>query len=324
MARLGLFSWIFLIGFTAWADCNSLPIEKLNAALAMPTQDFFQRADQDLAVMAAKKQIARQIFANFLTGGTNLESQVLCLPEKKDQNAIRQLLHQEALTYSLETLKSSGSERLRALATQNRIDDSETAQAFFLKGHEFGVAPAPFRGGISFSTGMIYLDLSQIPKADWFIIVIHELSHKSDARLWEAIDRVTNLELKKKVAAIASHAGSAPGPQDQLVIDSWIWDGLNVGLLAELRAWVQTVELYRIGVSENLWETSPWLEGVLKTKKQGETLAGFLLRILLERKRDPDFSKELWVWPTIREAYSRALEKIRSTPAEEFIPRRLK
>lgn len=67
-------------------------------------------------------------------------------------------------------------------------------------------------------------------------------------------------------------------------LDRWLVAGLDRGLLAEVRAWTKTLELYSEGRAHDGWPTVQWVDKILRQQRGNEGLSSLAMRIL-----DPNF-----------------------------------
>lgn len=140
--------------------------------------------------------------------------------------------------------------------------------------------PAGFHRG----QGSIFFDFAKIDRDDWLIYFVHEVAHRFDTHLTEAIQTYSQLDqvqdLVKTQRALSS--------QDQALADKVLIAGMNRGYLAEVRAWSFTARIYELGLKDELWPRRAWMDHILYERQPQESYDAFWLRYLDSRFTDPD------------------------------------
>ncbi len=155
----------------------------------------------------------------------------------------------------------------------------------FIPDYEAG----PLKAGFHRGSGSLFADIDAIDPNEWLLIIVHELSHRIDHQLRDAIISYNNDALVKSLAELA-HQVSDPtqlSSEQQMQLDGWLRSGLDRGLWAEYRAWVLSFILYREGLKENLWGKIPWIENVLSRQQAKENLSHLVYRYLDPRFQNP-------------------------------------
>ncbi len=260
-----------------------------------------------------REVLANQVFRDFTKSNESLEKLDSCFSDESEKASYQLMLMETALRDSVEFFRKSQSELIQKFAAQvfERTGGGQTFP-FTLTGLHFGKSPANFRAGRAYATGSIYVDVSKVSYQDWYVVLAHELFHNLDSKTNEAIKTFSDAKTVERAVALASSHSSVKelGREDLDFIKTWIFAGLNKGLLAEYRAWVFTDELYRAGKKENLWPLISWLEDAIGgddlTQEQRNRN---ILKELLRRKIDPK-KRGPFKWPLIREVHQLIISEL--------------
>ncbi len=299
--------------------CNELTPQTVSQS-SQP-KNFLDLIDEDNAKTARMQETARRAYALFRLQGTSLSMPLSCFASREDKDLYTALVNQVSLEESYLDLKQAKSQVIKDFVNQ-LAEKTQNGKyfPFVLAGHFFGQAPAAYRAGFNRSSGGIYMDVSQIPRNEWLVILSHEFIHNLDDRMTTAIEKFSDESTVSEVLRIAQ--GPSPTANELTFVSAWIFEGLNKGLLAEYRAWVATDLIYQAGLEEGLWNRISWIDDFVNARDPQQRQIQILQK-LLELKQDPDFTKTIFQWPLLQTQYQKLIEALRARSAPLPIEGRL-
>lgn len=162
----------------------------------------------------------------------------------------------------------------------------------------------------------IFKDTAKMNFDDWNAIFLHELGHRLDG-IENSIDMVNN---KKNFNQMMETVQLYENKKIKLdlekinFIHSMLWNGLNIGFLAEFRAWLFVVDYLSTGTNYKLGPQTEWLRPFIEekdTKLQKEKLFQYL---------DGRFTDENSSIPWMRsDLIKEELKKVRQTLRDSII-----
>jgi len=200
--------------------------DRLNQEFAKGTQIFFQRYTEQ----------------PFDPASLSCEAVSDRLQDKLDNNFATLFLKiaAENLTHSRSAPVREYADKM--VSTLNSGYIMPTKLFVHLNDHHPSQKPA----GYDRSNKGIFFDLFEIDPAAFNIYLIHEFAHVFDPKLAQAINIFNNSELTSDVAAMVRSKKQLPelSTDDRSKLDRYLTAGLDRGVLAELRAWTTSSELY--------------------------------------------------------------------------------
>ena len=132
---------------------------------------------------------------------------------------------------------------------------------------------------------MVLMTYDQLDRSSWFTIFVHELSHYLDQTLATAVDQAVALQntrpnVTQDLIKIAQKFDRQEmlDPAEIALVDQWVALALERGMMAEIRAWTRTYEIYLDLKSSGLITEVSWVEKILRQKQGPETMNGFCKR----------------------------------------------
>ena len=214
----------------------------------------------------------------------------------RDSEALKPCLSEDLMqrvSYSLRDSFFQGSvqDLVKSKGHKARLADlisSGKFEMFRLVGHLKPEQADPGSGSGGFHRGRrsIFMDFTKIDPKDWLLIFSHEIIHSVDSVLKTAVDIFGSLAVSKKVNQMSRDFSDpqALSKDDRAALDTWLVAAYDRGFFAEVRAWAVTIALYQEGRKDGTFVSLPWMEDILKKKKQGESIQDFTTRFL-----DPNF-----------------------------------
>jgi hypothetical protein len=188
-------------------------------------------------------------------------------------------INSEFFRRSIEELKKS-----RAITTIKLMkiyqsiygsDNDDGHVLFRLTGHLKELSPTTLKAGFHRSNGSIFMDLFRIQPQDWMLIFTHELAHALDDKIEKALpiyaDEFKSLSLSQWASTQVYPATIKSEMTEQL--EEWLAAGLDLGLMAELRAWIVTIWIYRDETKIGNWSKSDWFENVLSSIQTADSFS---------------------------------------------------
>ncbi|MGZ3768710.1 MAG: hypothetical protein ACXVCP_04695 [Bdellovibrio sp.] len=118
------------------------------------------------------------------------------------------------------------------------------------------------QAGYNVHSQTIYGDYNKTSSTDWTIILIHELSHKIDD-ISLHVETFNNKEYQKII--IQSLKQNYLTEEQIKLVDKMLWHGLNIGFLAEYRAWIFTADYLSGSQKEIVYGPyTKWLKDFVK------------------------------------------------------------
>lgn len=101
------------------------------------------------------------------------------------------------------------------------------------------------KAGVSPETGLIFFKIEELTPAEWYLVFLHEMSHVLDPLLVDAARTLATS--KKAVQFLASklEIDAALSKEARQLVDALVLVGLNRGLFAEVRAWYESLCLFK-------------------------------------------------------------------------------
>lgn len=275
------------------------------------------RSEQQRREWRARKETVSALHRLFVEGKFDAERIEACLAPVPDRQNFLNSLYSEFYEKALSRLMSAGTPGLSRFVGEidGAYRSNHLLPLFRLTGH-FDQASPEGSGerfaGVHRGTGSIYVDIAKVPMAEWGVIFIHEMAHKLDRDLQEAVSKFRlsrgHYAEFERWAARTSDPRKLPKEVREDLVE-WLQAGLERGLWAEYRAWHVTFELYREGISAGLWQPIPRFEKVLEAKKAGEDLGSYLYRHFDSQAKLPE--EGLLSRPLIRSLISELLQSYR-------------
>jgi hypothetical protein len=291
-------------------DYAAMLVEKTGA-------DLSERQERDKLLREKRHAVARDVFDHFLRG--QIASSDIdfsnCLSDASGRGLLMQSIQATFLTRSLDELKERGGPKIRGLLqSAGAHKDASSSILFRLSGDFFGQAPSEFRAGAHRATGEIYIDISRVMADEWFVLLLHELSHYVDDRTFAAVERFSDRAALRRLQRLLRGATQldALSRDDQQFINAWVLEGLHRGLLSEYRAWAATDVLYREGLSLKLWGRLTWLDELTGVSQSLRDRHARILSKLLDTHVDP-IHEGYFASPVVREAYERAIKDLQAS-----------
>lgn len=144
-------------------------------------------------------------------------------------------------------MTASRSEAIRAFASKiSKLTTSGIVIPIKLHLHLDRNSTSERPAGFDRNTRGVFFNLFQINSSDYSVYLIHEFAHAFDPELNSAIDLFNDSALTETIASFVRAKASyeSLSNEQKHQVDRYVLAGLNRGLLAELRAWVTTSELY--------------------------------------------------------------------------------
>lgn len=261
----------------AWLalEANPLPAHGPLAVRAALVQE---RAD-------ALRAAAERLFLQYKREGwrKNFESQ--CVPSLL-QTRFRTILTRTFLELGMRDIERSAGPAGQAFVQAWRDAEARGLAIPFLLLTEETSLPGAFHRGRK----GVFMNLVQTPPANWHVILVHEMAHALDDRMAEASEIFSDPERVREVARLARESVSVDGlaPEGREAVLGWLRAGYDRGLLAEVRAWSTTVQVYRDGRRSGGVSRLDWMETILENLDPALELPQALFRYLAPRFRDPD------------------------------------
>jgi hypothetical protein len=276
------------------------------------------RSDRLQREWHSRRVVIHRLYEQYEQGAFDLERIEACLTSpdlESSKTDFFETLYFEFYERTLARLRHARSSGLRRFVdlTDRTYRDNRRRPLFRLTGHFDQNSPGSPFAGVHRASGSIYMDLSQIPRDEWYVIFIHEMAHKLDAQLAQATrDYSLNLGLLSEFELWAQRPSlSDLPPEVREDLDLWLISGLHRGLWAEYRAWYITFILYQEGVQEGLWKAIPRFETVLAGRPPAVNFALYLYDHLVERAKMPNTG--VYSSPIVREAIQQLLGQFRAS-----------
>lgn len=256
-------------GGTAAANIPTIPdtsncewAEHLRAEVDLGS--IVKQSDRVKYLLDKPKEIqstAEILAQEYLEGRIEFSSIDRCLKSTNRDNEFVWALQSKMRDLTLAKLREHGGLKLRQLMAELPEGNGLIVQ---LKGHRLGPPPAPFKAGARLDRNEAFFDMRALSRAEWYFYFVHELIHLADDPRFSSIEKFFNKEAKSKVDSV-SQTQVDPlklSLADKKVLIDWLDAGLNMGLLAEYRAWGVGLLLYL--ENRDWWGEFPIAEKMIK------------------------------------------------------------
>ena len=264
-----------------------------------------------------RRDLVRGLYAQYEKGQLDMNRFEACLASDPLKSDFLQTLYSEFYEATLARLRAAKSPGIRRFVdlTDRKYRLNHKRPLFRLTGHFDQESSGSLFAGVHRASGSIYMDLAKIPRDQWYIIFIHEMAHKLDQDLAEAVtEYALSLGLMTELEDWARKSTLADLPAEvREDLETWLISGLNRGLWAEFRAWYVTFRLYQEGVTEGLWQPIARFDEVLASKPSESSFAKHLYAFLESRAQMPAAGP--YSSPLMREAIESLLTSTRTSEA---------
>jgi hypothetical protein len=173
-------------------DSFDLSLEKVNGSFATTLQTWNEE-------YRIRKATAENLFQSYLKGQVDLNKIKGCLENSPHRKDFLYTLQSVFFFESLKFLKSQNSDSLNSLL--NKIDANTPGRAwtmFYVAGLSGNTSA---KAGVGREKLNTFMNLTEIPSKDWFLIFIHEMNHRVDDKMHLATKSFSDLEKYKKIQA---------------------------------------------------------------------------------------------------------------------------
>jgi hypothetical protein len=169
------------------------------------------------------------------------------------------------------------------------------------------------KAGVYRGSESLFMNVDRIHPNEWNFLLVHELTHYTDAVLQKASDVWGDRELARKIFDLSVHNSSLTtlSVTEKALVRSYIQAGLDRGLLAEYRAWVGCFSSYQAGKTQGLWGEIPWMEEIVSQKLKSQSWESFTLQYLDRTFTDPEFTG-IFSLEIVKETYLSLREELRT------------
>lgn len=114
----------------------------------------------------------------------------------------------------------------------------------------------------------IFKDTEKMNFDDWNAIFLHELGHRLDGieNSIEMVNNKKNFNQMMEIIRLYEQKRIMPDSEQINFIHSMLWNGLNIGFLAEYRAWLFVVDYLSTGTGYTLGPQTEWLRPFIEEK----------------------------------------------------------
>lgn len=168
------------------------------------------------------------------------------------------------------------------------------------------------RAGVYRKDGELFMNLGRVNSGEWLFVFSHELYHRLDDKISLASKIWSDQARKGQISELGKvHQDLRTLPSEEAAaLTAYVRAGLDLGLLAEFRAWSLGLKVYQQGLEQCLWPKIPWMEKLLAHKGAQQTDAEFLFSYLDKSFVDPA-PKGLFALPIVQQEYQRQRAELR-------------
>jgi hypothetical protein len=254
---------LFLLSFSASALDSGCEPYKALITIDQKVNDPFVMQDWVRNQSNIEESVAKQVVQIFLSGGEQSVGQAsYCVHDYQESHRFLLTLQSTLIDFSLQKLRRAKSKSIRQfIALVDRRSNGGLDLTIRLTGHGFGPRPVNKKAGYHRADQTIFMDIEAIGVNEWLVILIHELSHYLDPQVFQSLKAFSDPLLVKSIVAASQRTNQLYelSSEERQNLDQWLMAGLNLGLLAEYRAWAVTALLYDEGLHEGLWQPIDWM-----------------------------------------------------------------
>lgn len=232
-----------------------------------PTYSLKNRAAWGNHAQVEKHRVAGELFNELLLGKLPAEELDSCIAHRTDRQNLVNFLQSQFLQKGVERLDRSLAPVIQIF--RKLLDErygSPDRIFFRMTGHFREETPSEFKAGYHRASRSIYMDWGRVPANEWLIILVHELLHSLDTRIWDGLELAGTPVNVRRVQKLVKKftAPHALNPTDSEFMSQWVSAGLDRGLWAEYRAWLATLAIYEAGLTDGLWVPIDWLDRIVQ------------------------------------------------------------
>jgi hypothetical protein len=212
-----------------------------------------------------KTELTLQIVHRFFSGQINMQQMARCIKGQPDFENFMSSLNGQIFDESITLLRQSRSPALNELMRLYEAKKQHGSILLFrMTGHTaVDVSPTGLKAGFHRGLKSIFMDIGLMTQNEWLFIFCHELIHALDHTLELATDQFNQPILVSKISRVARiYTINSLPDQKKIELDIWMNAGLNLGLLAEYRAWALCLKIYQEGLRTKLWQPIDWMEAM--------------------------------------------------------------
>lgn len=157
----------------------------------------------------------------------------------------------------------------------------------------------------------IFIDNENIEGSEWLILFVHEVAHSLDSEMFDSLSVFNDANTLKKIEKISKEQNKI-SDEEAVLLEKWLSAGLDLGFLAEYRAWLLTYLIYEEAVEEGTIRSNDWLEEIRQKRPANIPLNTYIYRTLSPSWRDP--SERLFSSPVVKEALTTLRKKLYNDP----------
>lgn len=292
--------FVFMWPTKSWANCkwNSEIIELQNQLLL--SKNSFENFKISAQLDLERSKQAKQFFTYFIKNKTTEFMSDECLNKINQTKSFTQLVQSSFLQSSLEYLENNSNSQLKKLLKLVKSKYSGFNGIIFnIIGKEFNTVqnPTPFKAGFHRGRGSFFMDISRTNPEEWFVILVHELAHVVDEKMFQGVVGFSNEGPPKKLVAYAQQTDDPMQiPVNDLnEIKDWMEFGMDRNVLAEFRAWAVTYVIYNQETKNNNWKKIDWIEQDLKQKKPDQGYLDYSFQLTTGNVYQESFG--VFEWP---------------------------
>jgi len=160
----------------------------------------------------------------------------------------------------------------------------------------------------------IFMDINEIKGNQWLTLFVHEVAHSVDSEMFEALSIFNDKKLIEEIQKITQKKKTLSElSENQLIsLEKWLTAGLNLGFLAEYRAWLLTYLIYEEGLADGSLQADEWLENLRRNRPQDVPLNVYIFRSLSPSWIDP--TEGFFSSPIVKEALTTLRKKLYNDP----------
>ena len=255
------------------SECYYLnePLKLMKTTIGSPPQAGQGLSDYPVRIWRGHEILAQKIWDLYFYSGQKIENLENCLNslEIVDSNRLKLAFNAIFKEQSIQKISQINPHLIEKIKQENKTEFENFHLIAFDGNHKSNQSYkneiSNKNAGFSPASDIIFGDFANMDARDWIAIFIHELGHRLDL-IDEHLEKVNNPLLLMEISKILKNEQQL-SPSSEVKIDQILWSGVNIGFLAELKAWMFVAEF--LAFSENTIELGPetdWLEPFLKEK----------------------------------------------------------
>lgn len=289
--------------------CPVESIQELNdkAAIRLSIREKFQLKKERIKLYYT---ISEQIYASFADESLDQDELSLCLASINDQS----FKHIASAHIRNEFISSLG--RTQSPLLKTLLDDVYTSNSSVIISFHLDMEEDSNKRVASYhrTTKSIQLSLFRTSFNEAKLYLVHELVHKLDENaLFRASLDYSNIKVQKKLWSLAQdheHPGQLENA-DRNLLEQYLLNGLNRGLLAEFKAWSLSYRIYQEMMDHKEVEPIFWAERVLNKKLKNQSYLDFIFSYYQANFTKPKRNENnLFHWDLVRSAYDEFIHKV--------------